>query len=91
MVVGVVGECPRLLGGVGCDGERFLAPIDTEIECCCLCCLCCLCHRLAPPVGYIFVANRARVLRHPGVSGLLPLQGFGLWFVWALGVIFLRA
>jgi len=25
-------------------------------------------------------------LHLPGVSGVLPLQGFGLWFVWASGV-----
>ena len=37
------------------------------------------------------MANRARVLHLPGVSGLLPLQGFGLWFVWASGICSPRA
>ena len=40
---------------------------------------------------YSCMANRARVLHLPGVSGLLPLQGFGLWFVWASGICSPRA
>jgi UDP-N-acetylmuramoyl-tripeptide--D-alanyl-D-alanine ligase len=32
------------------------------------------------------VIDRAQCLHLPGVSGVLPLQGFGLWFVWASGV-----
>ena len=87
VVAGVVGGL-HLIGGVEGDGERLLAPIDADIACRCLCCVC---HRWVPPVGYSCIANRARVLSRSGVSGVLPLQGFGLWFVGASGVGFGRA